>query len=100
LEGDLYALVVVPYVFASLQVSSSGTVLLLLFPPFNSHNYDPSIGLAKLLGAGDYSSSNDEPLIIGVAVGGSVALLFVFGVVLLGSACGKMEAKETGQLIN
>jgi hypothetical protein len=31
LEGDLYALLVVPYALASLQVSSSGTVLLLQF---------------------------------------------------------------------
>jgi len=90
LEGDLYALVVVPHVFASFQVSSSGTILLLQFPPFNtSFYYDPSIGLAKLLGgagagAGENPSSNEEPLIIGVIVGGSVALLFVFGVSLLG----------------
>jgi hypothetical protein len=36
LGGDLYALLVVPYVFASFQVSCSGTRILLQFPPFNS----------------------------------------------------------------
>jgi len=76
LEGDLYTQVVVPYVFASFQVSSSATILLLQFPPFNSSfYYDPSIGLEKLIG-GDDSSSNDEPLIIGVVVGGEVQWLF------------------------
>jgi len=95
LEGDLYALVVVPHVFASFQVSSSGTVLLLQFPPFNSSLYcDPSIGLAKLLGGGDDSSSNDEPLIIGVAVGGSVALLLVFGVILLAVVVARIQCKS------
>jgi len=59
-------------------------------PPFySSLFYDPSIGLAKLLGGEgggggrDDSFYNDEALIIAVFVGGSVALLFVFGVGLL-----------------
>jgi len=97
LEGDLYALVVVPYVFASFQVSSSATRLLLQFPPFNSSlYYDPSIGLAKLLGGGDDSSPNDEPLIIGVVVGGSMTL-FVFGVGLLAVVVAKVWYKTNMQ---
>jgi len=97
LEGDLFALLVVPHVFAS-QVSSSGTILL-QFPPFKSLYYDPSIGLAKLLGAGDDSSSNDEPLIIGMAVGGSVAILLVFGVGLLGLLVARWKQKRRATLL-
>jgi len=98
LEGDFFALLVVPHVFASFQVSSSGTILL-QFPPFNSSlYYDPSIGLAKLLGAGD-DSSNDEPLIIGVAVGGSVVLLLVFGVGLLGLLVARWMQKRQASLL-
>ncbi len=99
LEGDLYALLAVPQLASgSVPVGHSfqGSTLLLQFPPFNSSlYYDPSIGLAKLLGGGGGgSSSDDEPLIIGVVVGGSVALLLVFGVILLALIIAKINCKS------
>jgi len=67
----------------SLQASSSRAILVLQFPPFKSSLFfNPSIGLAELLGEGGKPSSSDEALIIGVAVGGST-LLLVLGVLLL-----------------
>jgi len=68
----------------SLQASSSRTILVLWFPPFKSSLfYDPSIGLAELLGEQGTPSSSDEALIIGVTVGSSTLLLVLVVLVLL-----------------
>jgi len=104
LGGDLYALLKIDELALvdnvslpirhSLQASSSRTILVLQFPPFKcSLFYDPSIGLAELLGEGSKPSSSDEALIIGVAVGSST-LLLVLGVLLLITSVAMIKWKK------
>jgi len=113
LGGDLYALLKIDElalvdnvslpISHSLQASSSRTILVLQFPPFHSSLfYDPSIGLAELLGEGGTPSSSDEALIIGVAVGGSTLLLVLVVLVLITLvAMAKWKTQYSGRhLIN
>lgn len=100
LEGEFYALLnilqlaTVDGVSLPIGHSLQASTLVLQFPPFSSSLfYDPSIELGVLLQDVGEPSSNDEPLIIGVVVGGSVAffILVLLAVVTIIKHKGKRD---------
>lgn len=89
----------------SILSSNSTFVLVMKFPPFASTlAYDPAIGLGVLLGSkssSDGGGSANLGLIIGVAVGGSIAVLFVITIIVLGSVfLGKRMRNPSAGAVN